>query len=107
MQVFPLQSKDQGHRFESPIGFSGDCSSENLKEASIILKNLAGLILKEYDAPRLSRQFIGLINSFSFDCKSRPNRITGLPANVRRGRWATVQQLVSWSKSSSSKEEKS
>ena len=49
------------------------------KEASIILKKLASRIMLEYDAGRLSKQFIGLIKSFSFDCKSRPNRITAFP----------------------------
>jgi len=35
--------------------------------------------MKEHTGARPSPQFIGLIKSFSFDCKSRPNRINGLP----------------------------
>ena len=68
---------------------------ENMEERSIILKKLGEHeILQEYDVHRSSRVFIGLINSFSFNCRSRPNRITGLP--VELSAWASaIFQLVS------------
>jgi hypothetical protein len=63
--------------------FIGSCY-ENMEGRSIILKKISGDQLgKEYDALRPSSGVIGLINSFSFDCKSCPNRIIGLPAEIR------------------------
>jgi hypothetical protein len=75
-----------------PYALSENFASENLKAASIILKNLAGRITTEDDALHLSRQFIGLIKSFSFDCKSRPNRITAFPHKLGKvvGKWPDI-----------------
>ena len=53
-----------------------------MEDRSIILKNSRAVARQELRQIGLSRSFIGLIKSFSFNCTFRPNRITGFPVNV-------------------------